>query len=216
MERIVKIKESRFLQSLTTKVRNKETDSVDLQDLLFEIGRMIGVEIVGEEFTKIDNITTPMNDSFQGLSVTYKNIMIIGTRDDFEFFLKGLAKIFPNADIGYMDFNGQRGVETYTAGIRSLVIPDTPQGTFFDALIIAKSVLATGCTAVSLAKEALDQIMPSKLIIASCFYSERAIKEVHDQLPQAKLYLVGEPDTLNDDGMLVPGVGNIDDRLKSS
>jgi len=216
MERVVKIKESKFMQSLTTLVRNKETDSNDLQNLLFEIGRIIGAEIVGEEFTKIDNITTPMNNPFIGLSVTYKNIMIIGTRDDFEFFLKGLAKMFPNADIGYMDFNGQRGVETYTAGIRSLVIPETPQGTLFDALIIAKSVLATGCTAVSLAKEAIAQLMPIKIIIASCFYSDRAIKEVHDQLPLAKLYLLGEPDTLNDDGMLVPGVGNIDERMKSN
>lgn len=215
MERIVRIKEGKYLQSLITQVRSEKTEAKELQKVLENIGNIFGSEIIGEEFTEISAVNTPMNEKFQGLKINYKNVMIVGTKDDFSFFLRGIAKLFPNAILGHMDFHGQRGLDTYTAGNRSLVIPEVGKGAFFDALIIAKSVLATGCTAVSLAKEAMSEIMPAKLIIASCFYSSRGVQEIHAELPQAKLYLLGNPDILDDNGMLVPGVGNIDARLKN-
>lgn len=92
-------------------------------------------------------------------------------------------------------------------------MPDVKPGQYIKTLIVAKSVLATGCTAVHLARKAIETYNAQSIIIASVFYSEIGINEITNELPQSKIYVFGDPDKLNADGMLVPGVGNLDMRL---
>jgi len=49
-----------------------------------------------------------------------------------------------------MDFGGLRGPEALTSQIRAIDLPEIKRGQFVETLIIAKSVLATGCTAIHL------------------------------------------------------------------
>ncbi|POY36443.1 hypothetical protein C3K47_11920 [Solitalea longa] len=210
----IKISTNNYGSALLTTIRNCNTPKDELRQSLIKIGNLIGSEIVSEEFTYMDKINTPLQKDFLGFSFKKSNVVIVSTKDDYNFFLKGIAQCIKNPITGYMDFSGERGKATYTSPVRSLVLPETPRGQAIDAVIIAKSVLATGCTAVTLAKSAYQKLMPNKLIITTCFYSLSGIEELKNEIPNCKLYLIGNPDELDQDGMLVPGVGNLDQRLQ--
>lgn len=86
-------------------------------------------------------------------------------------------------------------------------------GEIVDTVIIAKSVLATGCTAISLTRKALEKYTPQAVIIAAVFYSVDGINAILQEISTAKLFVFGDPDQLQQDGLLVPGFGDLDKRL---
>jgi uracil phosphoribosyltransferase len=50
--------------------------------------------------------------------------------------------------------------------------------------------------------------------LVSIFYSNAGIAELRESFPNAYIFVVGEPDNLTDDGLLVPGVGLLDERIR--
>jgi hypothetical protein len=117
-----------------------------------------------------------------------------------------------NSLSGFMDFKGRRGVTALDSPVRNIDLPHSSDEPVVN-LIIGKAVLATGCTAISLTKESTRKYMPRRIIIASCFYSKKGVSELMHEIPNADLILVGEADKINNDGMLEPGIGNLDQRL---
>jgi hypothetical protein len=45
------------------------------------------------------------------------------------------------------------------------------------------------------------------LIITTIFYSNNGLADLMQEFPYASIFVVGEPDTLTEEGLLTPGVG---------
>jgi uracil phosphoribosyltransferase len=210
----IKVLKSKFLLALTTQIRDQSAQNQLLRTNLNKLGEKIGEEIIGEMFTTSTKIQTPMDLTFEGMRFSIPTTVILSTRDDYNYFGKGIASLFDGGLRGFMDFAGLRGPSTLKSEIAAVELPKIPQGRHIENVIIAKSVLATGCTAISLAQKAIETYRPRNIIVASVFYSNRGIEELMmDIYPQPVIFVVGEPDTLNADGMLIPGVGDIDKRI---
>lgn len=211
----LKIIEDKYSLALQTKIRSNNTQNDDLKQSLVNLGEKIGIEIVSDNLVEESEVSTPMNDIFQGYSFKDNSVnLVYSTRDDYEFFAKGIALAIPNSKSGYFDFQGVRGPNALTQPIRAVSHPTINPTTNVDTVVIAKAVLATGCTAISLAKNILNRYQPNNLIIASAFYSDIGLNELLIEIPRIKvIYTVGKPDSLNEDGMLIPGVGDLDKRL---
>lgn len=209
-----KLIENDYIGILETTIRNKESASSELKKSLYKLGNIAAQEMIVDIMKKEHSVITPLDEEFVGTSIDFKNeIVVISTRDDFEYFANGIAETFGDCIRGYMDFKGVRGVQALNTPIRSMELPNITTGRPVDTVVIAKSVLATGCTALTLAKKAFEKYMPLKLIILSAFCSERGICELKQELPRAEVYVCAKPERLGKDGMLHPGVGNIDYRL---
>ena len=87
------------------------------------------------------------------------------------------------------------------------------KGKKIDSILIAKSVLATGCTAISLTRKALSEYVPDKVIIVAAFYSTRGLDDLTAEFPNAHIFVVGDPDDLEENGLLVPSIGLLEERL---
>jgi len=210
----VNIIENPYAQILITDVRDNETTSELLRKRLFDLGRITSETIVGEGLMSPKKVITPMGQSFQGYSVPKTTTVIISTRDDYEFFAEGIRYALPSTYKGYMDFGGDRGLEALRSKRRAIEFPTITAGERVDTVIIAKSVLATGCTAVSLTQSAIAKYHPKTVFVAAVFYTQKGIDELLHDIPNIdKIYVHGEPDLLNDDGMLIPGLGNLDARM---
>ncbi|MEC2077634.1 uracil phosphoribosyltransferase [Metabacillus fastidiosus] len=210
----LKIIEDKYSLALQTKIRSRNTDKEDLRGALIKLGQKIGVDIVSDNMLKETEVSTPMNQIFQGYSFCNSVNLVYSTKDDYEFFAKGISLAISNPMQGYFDFQGVRGLDALTQPVRAASHPPIKPGTIVDTVVIAKAVLATGCTAISLAKNIMSKFQPKNLIIASAFYSQIGIRELFAEIPNIKfIYTVGTADTLNEDGMLIPGVGNLDSRL---
>lgn len=208
--------ENLFVTMLQTKVRKKQTGSEELKEALFQLGEYMCTEIIGNEFLESECVITPLDEQFHGLIMIQPKTMIISTKDDYEYFAAGISKNLNNCLRGYMDFAGLKGVQTLSSSIRSVSLPEINNGEIIDTIIIAKSVLATGCTAISLLKKAIEVYNPSNIIVASVFYSNQGVLELKMKMPKCKIYVCGDADSINKDGMLVPGIGNLDKRLSAS
>lgn len=212
----LKIIEDKYSLAWQTKIRSRNTDKEDLRGALIKLGQKIGIDIVSDNMLEETEVSTPMDQIFQGYSFCNSVNLVYSTKDDYEFFAKGMSLAIPNSMQGYFDFQGVRGPDALTQPVRAASHPTIKPGSVVDTVVIAKAVLATGCTAISLAKNIMSKFQPKNIIIASSFYSQSGIRELIAEIPNIKfIYTVGKPDALNEDGMLIPGVGNLDSRLLS-
>lgn len=70
-------------------------------------------------------------------------------------------------------------------------------------------MIATGCTAITLAKKAFEKYIPKGLIIVSAF-SDRGLADLIHEFPNADIYVGNDLDEINSNGMFMPGIGNLD------
>lgn len=206
---------NKYLNMLVTKIRNQETKKEELRENLYHMGYALGSSICEDMLLTKAVICTPMGIEYIGQKVddSFNNI-IISTKDDYLYFAAGVSKSICCQYNGYIDFNGARGESTYSEPIRCIELPDVLNGKPVGNVIIAKSVIATGCTAISLAKKALEKYCPKNLVIVSVFHSQNGIDELKQALPHAEIYVGTDSDKIDKNGMLIPGIGNIDSRTK--
>ncbi len=175
----------------------------------------MGEELIGQERMVTKKISTPLTKIFHGKQLVKDNgiSIIISTRDDYDYFAKGISKGCDIIYRGYIDFLGHRGESVYSSPIRSIEFPEIKVAGEIKRIIIAKSVIASGCTAITLAKSAMSRFEAEELIIVAPFYCKKGVEELQAELRRAKMYVAFGPDEIDTDGMLIPGVGNIDQRL---
>lgn len=214
MNKVKKINDLYILSQISI-LRSSQSSPEELRMSLKEIGCEFGKKIIEEFYLQEKEITTPMNCEVRALVADIPLSIVITTKEDANHLGKGLSEILKNSMQGYMDFEGRRGPETLTNPIREIVLPDV-NNERVGTLIIGKTMLATGCTAISLTKTALSKYLPDKLVIASIFYSIRGLKDLQREFPNAFIFLINDPDDLNEEGLLVPGVGLINERTKQT
>jgi uracil phosphoribosyltransferase len=203
-----------YAQILETKIRDESTSEGELKESLFKLGAIVGQEICVDNFLSDVTVKTPMEATYSGVKIDEsKEYVVISTKDEYEYFALGIARQISDCYRGYIEFIRGEGKNDSCAPIRTISLPEIKTGKPVEYVIIAKSVLATGCTAISLAKKALEKYMANGIIIASVFYSERGVLELKKQIPHAKIYVCTSPDKINDEGMLLPGIGDIDLRM---
>lgn len=202
-----------------TTIRDAIKSGVELKQAFINLGVEIGKRILADCCTTTTIVTTPMEAQYSGLAIDkVKENVIISTKDDFEYFAKGIALQFCDPYRGYINYSGVRGPELKYSKMlgENICLPEIKSGKAVANVIIAKSVIASGCTAIDLAKRAYSKYVPSHLIIASIFYSEKGIAELRMSLPSLEIYTIAsKADVVDCDGMLHPGIGNVDARLCS-
>jgi uracil phosphoribosyltransferase len=155
-----------------------------------------------------------MNEQLETVAVTGHVSIVVTTKFDLETFGRAISATLEPSKVGYMNFEGRRGLDALNSPVREIELPDVRNGVV-DAVVIAKSCLATGCTAISLARTAVQEYSPRILVIATIFYSMSGLRELEEAFPHAHMFVVGEPDEMDGDGLLHPGVGLLEDRLSS-
>ncbi len=203
-----------FSLAYKAEIRNQDLENVLITKSLFLLGEEVGKLIVERIGIKKAVITTPMGVDCNVMIPSDEKILVFSTKDDYKYFGKGICNVIKNSIQGYMDFSGKRGLSALSAQIRDIELPIL-EGTSISTIIIAKSILATGCTAISLTKRALTEYQPKYLICASIFYSNAGIADLQKEFNYSIIFTIGDPDELREDGMLIPGVGNLDERIRN-
>lgn len=194
----------------TTTVRAQTSSTEQIRAALCRIGHEFGKAIIEEFYTTMTTITTPMSCNMSSPIITEFSSVVITTKDDMPYFGFGIKSVLGDCRSGHIDFAGVRGDQVFNSPAREIYLPDASG--CVDAVIIGKSVLATGCTAMTLADRAMEMYRAEKLIIATVFYSETGLSDFTKRFPNAYVFTIGVADQINSDGMLVPGVGDLDTR----
>ena len=129
-------------------------------------------------------------------------------------FVEGLLKAFPRAKQGVISA-GRNEDAGMTEGEFPIDIDyvKLPEITSEDTVIVADPMLATGSTMCAVLERVLEEeANPENLFVLSAVSAPAGLLNVAEAVPGAELLTVSIDDRLDEDGFIVPGLGDAGDR----
>ena len=194
-----------LIQHKVTLMRKKETGSKDFRNLLEEITMLMGYEITRDLPLEDVEIETPVAKMI-GKQISGKKLGIVPVLRAGLGMVQGMLNLIPTAKVGhiglYRDPQTLEPVEYYCK------LPDVEDRDF----IIVDPMLATGgsaSAAITLLKEkGIENIKLMCLVAAP-----QGVQKVNADHPDVRIYVAALDDKLNDQGYIVPGLGDAGDRI---
>jgi uracil phosphoribosyltransferase len=198
-----------------SRLRDVETEQVGFRKGLVKLGRICGYEIIdGAMETEYVPVETPLQETTGERVKGLDDVVIINVLRAATPFVEGLLKAFPRAKQGVI--SAGRDEE---AGMTDGEFPITidyvklPEIGPDDTVIVADPMLATGSTMCAVLDHVLNDADEFEdLFVLSAVSAPDGLVRVSEQVPEADLLTVAIDDHLDDDGFIVPGLGDAGDR----
>ena len=198
-----------------SRLRDIETEQVAFRKGLVKLGRICGYEIIdGAMDTEYISVETPLTETtgerVQGLG----NVVIINVLRAATPFVEGLLKAFPRAKQGVISAGrdeeaGMGDDGSFPITIDYVKLPEiSPE----DTVIVADPMLATGSTMAAVLDHVLGDTTPADLFVLSAVSAPDGLLRIGEEFPEADLLTVAIDDHLDDDGYIIPGLGDAGDR----
>jgi len=199
-----------------SRLRDIETEQVDFRKGLVRLGRLCGYEIIDgrmeTEYVSIETpLTTTMGERVKGL----EDVVIVNVLRAATPLVEGLLTAFPRARQGVISASrdetaGMNDDDTFPISVDYVKLPDIEPS---DTVIVADPMLATGSTMSAVLEEILrDSPDPEHLLVLSAVAAPPGLVRLDEEVPQADLLTVAIDERLDDDGYIVPGLGDAGDR----
>ena len=199
-----------------SKIRDVETEQVGFRKGLVRLGRICGYEIIDgrmeTEYVEIETpLTTTMGERVQGLDdVVIVNVLRAATP-----FVEGLLKAFPRARQGVISASRDESAGMDDDGTFPIAVDyeKMPEIKPEDTVIVADPMLATGSTMCTVLESITENApTPENLIVLSAVAAPAGIVRLSEAFPDVDLLTVAIDDELDEDGFIVPGLGDAGDR----
>jgi len=195
-----------LIQHKISLLRDKNTSAKEFRELVSEISMLMGYEVTRDIPLKEVEIETPIGHArtkvISGKKLAFVPILRAGLG-----MVDGLLKLVPMARVGhiglYRDHDTLEPVEYYCK---------LPEDISERDVVVLDPMLATGgsgCDAVNALKKRQVKSIKFVCLIAS----KQGIERLHREHPDVAIYCAAVDETLNDDGYIVPGLGDAGDRL---
>ena len=201
----VQVMDHPLIQHKVTLMRKKETGSKDFRNLLEEITMLMGYEIIRDLPLEDVEIETPVA-KMMGKQISGKKLGIVPVLRAGLGMVQGMLNLIPTAKVGhiglYRDPQTLEPVEYYCK------LPDVEDRDF----IIVDPMLATGgsaSAAITLLKEKGIKNIKLMCLVAA----PQGVQKVNADHPDVRIYVAALDDKLNDQGYIVPGLGDAGDRI---
>ncbi len=187
-------------------MRNKKTGSKDFRELLNEIAMLMGYELTRDLPLEDVTIETPIQ-KMKAKMISGKKLAIVPILRAGLGMVDGLQSLVPVAKVGhiglYRDPETHKPVEYYCK---------LPHDIEDRIVILVDPMLATGGSA----SDALTMLKARgcKSIRFMCLVAApEGVKKVQDDHPDVDIYTAALDECLNDHAYIVPGLGDVLDRI---
>jgi len=205
MSKVTQINHPLILHKLAF-IRNKETGSKDFRELVEEVSMLMAYEVTRDLSTEEVEIETPICKTkcqmLSGKKVAIVPILRAGLG-----MVDGMLKLIPAAKVGhiglYRDEETLQPVEYFCK---------LPQDIAERDVIVVDPMLATGGSAAD-AITMLKKRGAKNLRLMCLISSPEGIEFVQNAHPDVDIYVAGIDEKLNENGYIVPGLGDAGDRL---
>ena len=189
-----------------TIIRKKETSSMEFRQVVNEISTLMGYEVTRDLETEDIEIETPIAKA-TGKMISGKKIGIVPILRAGLGMVEGLLTIVPAARVGhigmYRDPETLKPVTYYSK---------LPKDISSRLIIIVDPMLATGGSLI----EAIDELKrngATNIKAINLLAAPEGLKAVEEAHPDVHIYIAALDEKLNEDGYIVPGLGDAGDRL---
>jgi uracil phosphoribosyltransferase len=203
-------------QHTLTDLRSADTDQVAFRRGLVQLGRLCGYELIDSRMATEDvSIQTPLTETTGQRVAGLDDIVIVNVLRAATPFVEGLLKAFPSARQGVISASrneaaGMNEDGEFPIEVEYLKLPDiSPE----DTVVVADPMLATGSTMCAVLDAVTkDDPIPDQLFVLAAVSAPAGLSRVGEQFPNAECITVSVDDGLNDEGFIVPGLGDAGDR----
>lgn len=202
---VIKLNHPLVTHKLTI-LRNKKTGTKEFREIIGELSTILCYEAMKDAILEDVEIETPICKT-NGKKLDEDKYAFIPILRAGTGMLDGLIKVMPNAKIGHIGM--YRNEETLKP-IRYYY--KTPKDLENREVIILDPMLATGGSgidAITLLKESGAKKLKFLCIIAA----PEGIKKMQEIHPDVQIYCATIDDHLNENGYIVPGLGDAGDRI---
>ena len=189
-------------------VRDRATNQVAFRKAIYRLGRFMAYEFLRTLETEEFTVETPLGKAKGGRVKGNDKVVIVLVLRAAIPFVEGMYKNFPMARTGVI--SAWRGpAPKFPIEVSYAKIPQIHKD---DVVVIADPMLATGHTLLEVAKRVAKQGRPKRLAFFSVIATRQGIDYVAKSFPKAEFYTCAIDPGLNDDGYIVPGLGDAGDR----
>ncbi|WP_226022325.1 uracil phosphoribosyltransferase [Halomicrobium salinisoli] len=196
-------------------LRDVETEQVAFRKGLVRLGRICGYEIIdGRMETEYVSIQTPLTDTMGERVKGLDDVVIVNVLRAATPFVEGLLKAFPRARQGVISASRDEEAGMTEDGSFPITVDyvKLPEIRPEDTVIVADPMLATGSTMEAVLEEILSGPEPEDLIVLSAVAAPPGLVRLNEAFPDVELLTVSIDEKLDDDGYIVPGLGDAGDR----
>ena len=195
-----------MIQHKLTLMRKEETSSKDFRELLDEIAMFMAYEVTRDLPLMDVEIQTPICKTTQKM-IAGKALVIVPILRAGMGMLDGMLTLLPAAKVGfiglYRDEETLQPVEYFCKLPKDIAERD---------VLVLDPMLATGGSAI----DAITQIKKhgaKRIKFIGLIAAPEGIKALHEAHPDVDIYLGAQDDHLNENGYIVPGLGDAGDRI---
>ncbi|MGA0351214.1 MAG: uracil phosphoribosyltransferase [Acholeplasmataceae bacterium] len=186
-------------------VRDKNTSTKAFRETVSEIGALITYEITRDLATKPKEIETPMTKTT--VYELEKHVVIIPILRAGLGMVEGMHNMIPTAKIGHIGLF--RNEETLEPQVYYQKFPDVVNDS---VVLLVDPMLATGGSA-SFAIKMLKEHGVKDIRYVGLIGCPTGVERLQKDHPDVHIYLAAMDEILNDQGYIVPGLGDCGDRI---
>ena len=188
-----------------TILRRKETITRDFRETLGEIATLMAYEITRDLPLKDITVETPIGECKTkelAMDVVLVPVLRAGLG-----MVDGISKLIPNARIGhigmYRDHSTLKPMTYYSK---------FPENLGEAVVMVLDPMLATGGSSTD-AIQVLKERGATTIKLVCIVGAPQGVERIMKDHPDVQIYLAGLDDRLNENGYIVPGLGDAGDRL---
>lgn len=195
-----------LVQHKLTIIRDKRVGTQQFRQVVNEIATLMAYEVTRNMATEDVVVETPIAKTTQK-ALTGKKVAIVPILRAGLGMVDGFLELIPAAKVGhigmYRDHETLKPVEYFVK-----MPTDIDQREMF----VVDPMLATGGSAI-MAIDALKKRGAKQIKFVGLVAAPEGVKALQEAHPDVDIYVAGLDDHLNEDGYIVPGLGDAGDRL---
>ena len=195
-----------LIQHKLTIIRDKNSGTKVFREVVDEIAMLMAYEISRDLPVEEVEIETPMMKSVQK-QLAGKKVAIIPILRAGLGMVDGIIQLIPAAKVGHVGL--YRDEETLEPHEYFVKLPDDITSR---QLLVVDPMLATGGSAV-MAIDALKKRGASNIKFVCLVAAPEGVKVLQEAHPDVDIYTAALDERLNENGYIVPGLGDAGDRL---
>ncbi|WP_375281466.1 uracil phosphoribosyltransferase [Pseudooctadecabacter sp.] len=195
-----------LVQHKLTLMRDQDTPTAVFRQLLREISQLLAYEVTRELPMTTKSIETPM-EAMEAPTLEGRKLALISILRAGNGLLDGMLELIPSARVGFVGL--YRDEETLQPVQYYFKVPDHLE----DRMVIAVDpMLATGNSSIA-AIDLLEKAGAKDIRFLCLLASPEGIAAMKEAHPHVPIVTAAVDSHLNDNGYIVPGLGDAGDRM---
>ena len=196
-----------LVQDMITLIRGSQISRSSFRSYMIELGRFMSYEFIDTLEKQLISIETPLGISEGIVIKDKKNIVVINVLRAATPLVEGIMKVFTESECGVIGA-WREDTAPFKVNLDYVRIPSLEN----KIVIVADPMLATGNTMDIILDEIKNRGTPKRLVLLNVISSEEGIKSLIRSHPDIEIYTCAIDKEVNNEGYIVPGLGDAGDR----